>query len=91
MFYTGPHNIVRVICFRAYVSDPLSSIPILLVEIEQYGQLSGYKMNVNTSEALVLNAHVSPNIKASFNFRWPKKGIMHLGTKILQNLEIYCI
>ncbi len=35
---------------------------------------------LNKSEALVLNAHISTHIKASFNFRCPKEGITYLGT-----------
>lgn len=70
-----------------YVSDPLSSVPILMEEIKQYGNLSGYKINVNKTEALALNTHISPHIKASFHFRWPREGITYLGAKIPPNSD----
>lgn len=70
-----------------YVSDPLSSIPRLMDCLAKFGNLSGYKVNVNKTEALALNPLITHQIRASFSFKWPKCGITYLGTTIPQDLD----
>lgn len=49
--------------------------------------LSGYKVNVNKTEALALNLLITHQMRAAFSFKWPKDGISYLGTTITQNLD----
>lgn len=39
-----------------YISDPLSSIPAALSLRNQFGQISGYKLNLSKSEVFPTNA-----------------------------------
>lgn len=70
-----------------YVSDPLNSIPNLMGCFAKLGSLSGYKVNVNKTEALALNSLTTHQIIAAFSFKWPKEGISYLGTTITPNLD----
>lgn len=52
-----------------YVSDPLNSIPSLMECFAKFGTLSGYKVNVNKTEALALNSSTTHQIRAAFSFK----------------------
>lgn len=55
--------------------------------LAQFGNLSGCKVIVNKTEALVVNSFTTFQMRASFQFKWPKNGITYLGTTIPQDLD----
>ena len=40
-----------------YISDPATSVPALMRNLKEYGELSGYKINQSKSEAMMLVGH----------------------------------
>lgn len=70
-----------------YASNLLNTILVLMEEIKRYGNLLGFKINMNETEALALNCHISSHIKALFPFKWPKEGIKYLERTIPLNLD----
>lgn len=69
-----------------YVSNPSSSLPVILEILKQFGQLSGYKLNFGKSEAFAINNLVGklPNHVAPF--RWVDQGFKYLGIFITGSL-----
>lgn len=65
------------------MSDPVNSVP----KLKQFGRYSGYKINVNKTEALALNTHITPYIKTLLSFKCPNEGIKYLGNTIPADLD----
>lgn len=57
-----------------YVSNPSTSLPVILEILKQFGQLSGYKLNFGKSESFPINNLVGklPNHVAPF--KWVDQG-----------------
>ncbi len=70
-----------------YILDPLNSLLRLMESLAQFGNLSGYKVNVNRTEASALNSFITYQMRASFPFKWPKDGITYSSTTIPQDLD----
>lgn len=70
-----------------YITDPLSSIPKCNDCLTKFRNISGYKVNVNKTEALALNSLITHQVKASFSFKWPKKFITYLDTTIPHDID----
>lgn len=47
-----------------YISDPAKSIPNLMKCLDTFGLYSGYKINVNKTEAFPMNNFMSPQLKS---------------------------
>uniref|UniRef100_A0A8C6T8R1 Reverse transcriptase domain-containing protein n=1 Tax=Neogobius melanostomus TaxID=47308 RepID=A0A8C6T8R1_9GOBI len=65
-----------ILCF---VTDPTTSIPVLLNIINTFSKISGYKVNWNKSEALPLTSYCPKTLFQMGQFRWPREGIQYLG------------
>uniref|UniRef100_A0A3Q2PLN4 Reverse transcriptase domain-containing protein n=1 Tax=Fundulus heteroclitus TaxID=8078 RepID=A0A3Q2PLN4_FUNHE len=70
-----------------YLSDPKSTIPHLKKLIFQYGFYSGYKINIDKTEAMDVNDTIPDSIKIQSGFKWPKNGIKYLGIQIPPGLN----
>lgn len=70
-----------------YLREPISTIPYLKELISRYGYYSGYKVNVDKTEAMDVNSLVSENVKLQSGFKWPREGIKYLGIHIPQSLH----
>lgn len=69
--------------------NPVLSFPNLFCELELYGSLSYFKINLSKSEALGVAA---PNtllrmLKLSFKFKWTDQALKYLGTFIPADLS----
>ena len=65
-----------------FISDPVSSVPALMRNIEEYGELSGYQINQSKSEAMMLVGHWPVQLTGSVSFRWSYQGFRYLGIVI---------
>uniref|UniRef100_A0A3B5QZS0 Reverse transcriptase domain-containing protein n=1 Tax=Xiphophorus maculatus TaxID=8083 RepID=A0A3B5QZS0_XIPMA len=65
-----------------YLTEPKSTIPHLKELISQYGFYSGYKINIEKTEAMDVNGTISDFIKVQSGCKWPKNGIKYLGIQI---------
>lgn len=55
--------------------------------INMYSRMSGYKLNIQKSEAMILGDSVSPTVKNKFNWKWDPETIKYLGIVIPKNLD----
>uniref|UniRef100_A0A3P8TVH1 Reverse transcriptase domain-containing protein n=1 Tax=Amphiprion percula TaxID=161767 RepID=A0A3P8TVH1_AMPPE len=65
-----------------YISDPQTSIAPLLETLQQFGKVSGYKVNETKSEALMLVGNWPPELNREAHFKWPTQGFRYLGIMI---------
>uniref|UniRef100_A0A3Q3G6H4 Reverse transcriptase domain-containing protein n=1 Tax=Kryptolebias marmoratus TaxID=37003 RepID=A0A3Q3G6H4_KRYMA len=94
--YSSPQAAVKVNGFRSdstyaddvllYLAEPKSTIPHLKELISQYGFYSGYKINIEKTEAMDVNGTISDITKVQSGFKWPKSGIKYLGIYIPPSL-----
>ena len=70
------------------MSNPCTSLPVILEILKQFGQLSGYKLNFEKSELFAIN-----NLKKKFKlpnhvapFKWVDQGFKYLGIFITGSL-----
>ena len=61
---------------------PKSSVPALLSLVDDYGKLSGYKINWNKSEVIPLNVHTHSSDMNGLPFVWKPNGMKYLGVNI---------
>ncbi|XP_063818782.1 uncharacterized protein LOC135056932 [Pseudophryne corroboree] len=66
------------------LTQPQSSLPALYKIIEEYGSLSGYKINYSKSEAMLLHVpgDLRRSLQSSFDLRWQTNKIKYLGVYI---------
>ena len=65
-----------------YLTSPASSVPCLLDMIKTYGRYSGYKINIDKTEAMDIGGRIPQQTKSLFSFKWPSNGIKYLGIYI---------
>lgn len=70
-----------------YLTDIHNSVPVLLDEINRYGVLSGYKLNLNKTEAMEVDSNLEKDFKKLFNFKWDRTKVRYLGVTIPNNLD----
>lgn len=58
-----------------YLRKPIYTIPNLKELICRYGYYSGYKVNVDKTEAIDVNSLVPESVKLQSGFKWPREGI----------------
>jgi len=70
-----------------YLRDPNVTFPSLMSTLENFGQMSGYKLNVSKTQILSLNFTPNRAIKQQYRLEWGKDSIKYLGIVITRNLE----
>lgn len=73
-----------------YLTQPTESLPALLSTLEDFGLLSGYKLNVRKTQVLTFNYVPDRAIRDRFKSNWNSKSIKYLGVNLrLRSIEIY--
>ena len=63
-----------------FLSQPEISVPALIERVDWFSNFSGYKINLNKSEAMPLGSlRTIPNTMPSFPFKWSPSGFVYLG------------
>lgn len=62
-----------------YVADPDRSLHALLDLLETFGNLSGYKLNIQKTQILVFNYRPSVDLEQRLTIDWSQKAIKYLG------------
>ncbi len=62
-----------------FIENPLTSVPALLECLKNYGSVSGYKVNADKSEAMMISGHWPTQLDEEVSFRWSSKGFRYLG------------
>lgn len=70
-----------------YVSNPSTSLPIVLDILKQFGQLSGYKLNFGKSELFAINNLVGDLPDDIVPFKRVDNGFKYLGILITRSLS----
>lgn len=67
-----------------YLTQPQTSLPILMEKIHKFGFLSNFKMNYNKLELLPIHVPLSmwATLRQSFQFIWQEVSLPYLGTHI---------
>lgn len=70
-----------------YFQNPSETLSMLKTVLENYGNLSGYKVNITKIWLLPLNYKPSKEIRQKYNFKWDTKSIKYLRVLLTQNLD----
>ncbi len=69
-----------------FISDPVVSVPIILSILNQFGKISGYKINFHKSELFPVNSLANNLTHSLFPFRWAAEGFKYLGIFVTKSL-----
>ena len=61
-----------------FIENPVHSIPALLQNLNEYGLVSGYKVNQSKSEAMMMSGPWPSQLDDIVSFRGPKQGFRYL-------------
>ncbi len=70
-----------------YLTSPEKAVQQLMKTIEDYGEVSGYKLSENKCELLTIGKQVSQVLKDGYKIKWDTKKIRYLGINISKNLN----
>lgn len=62
-----------------FIKHPNTTIPRLMQCLKDYGDISGYKINQNKSEAMMISGMWPSQLNEIVSFRWSKVGFRYLG------------
>ena len=69
-----------------YLAQPTHSLPKLMQAFEQYGQLSGYTINMSKTQILSYNYCPPREIKSSYPLTWQTESFKYLGINLPKDL-----
>lgn len=69
------------------LQDPDRSFPKLMTNLEDFGQHSGYKINITKTQVLPLNYSPQQEIIDKYNLNWTKTSFKYLGVVITKDLD----
>lgn len=70
-----------------YLSSPNTSFPALMTTLTTYGQLLGYKTNIQKTQVITFNYRPGQVIRDKYKINWDSKSIKYLGVNLPQDLE----
>ncbi|KAM4706987.1 17-beta-hydroxysteroid dehydrogenase type 3 [Discoglossus pictus] len=72
------------------LTNPLQSVPAMMSLVETFGVISGLKMNIDKTEAILAQSPqtLSNTLKTQHPFAWPEKHINYLGIKITPEITV---
>lgn len=68
-----------------FIKNPLLSIPALMQCLHKYSSVSGYKINENESEAMMISGNWPIQLNENVSFHWSKQDFMYLGIVLTAN------
>uniref|UniRef100_A0A671TVT9 Reverse transcriptase domain-containing protein n=1 Tax=Sparus aurata TaxID=8175 RepID=A0A671TVT9_SPAAU len=69
-----------------FLGQPTNSLPKLMQSFEYFGQLSGYKININKTQLLKYNYSPPDEIKSKYHLTWETEYFKYLGVIIPKDL-----
>lgn len=70
-----------------YLQNPNTTFPKLLKIMEDYGLMSGYKLNITKTQVLSLNYKPNKVMRKQYKLGWDAKTIKYLGVLITQEVD----
>ena len=71
----------------AFLQDPNTIFTKLVTIMEEYGLMSGYKLNMSKTQFLTFNYKLNKEIRKRYNLNWNAKSIKYLGVLITQDFD----
>lgn len=68
------------------VTQPTQMLPKLMTLLEEFGFISGYKINVNKTQVLTFNYDPPTWIRTTYNWNWNAQSINYLGVSLPRDL-----
>ncbi|CAJ1058984.1 unnamed protein product [Xyrichtys novacula] len=70
-----------------YLQNPNSTFTKLVKITEEYGSMSGYKLNMSKTQVLTFNYKPNKKFRKKYNLNWNARSIKYLGVIITQELD----
>ena len=70
-----------------YLQSPNITLPKLMQIMQEYGAMSGYRLNVSKTQVLSLNYEPNKEIRSRFKLNWKAESIKYLGVLITQRAD----
>lgn len=75
-----------------YITKPNLTFPKLMTGLENYGALSGYKLNVQKTQVLTFNFCPSSSLVGKYNLKWETDHIRYLGVNLPKDItKLTCL
>lgn len=71
-----------------FIKELVTSVPALLNNMNEYGEISGYLTNETKSIALMLSGEVPLGLKEKVQFKWTTKGFRYLGSIVTPDTPV---
>lgn len=72
------------------ITNPTQTLPALMELINEYGSMSGYKININKTQVLTLNYSPPIEIRNQYTWNWEADSIKYLGVLLTKDLSRIC-
>lgn len=69
-----------------YLEEPEKSFNGLMTLLKEFGNLSGYKLNISKTQVMTLNFTASTNLQNGYYLIWESQGIKYLGVTVTKEL-----
>ena len=70
-----------------FLEEPEKSFIGLMTLLEDFGKLSGYKLNILKTQVMTLNCSAPRNLQDKFNLKWEANSIRYLGINLIKDLS----
>lgn len=70
-----------------YSTIIIQSLPLVMGEIKHYSNISGYKLNTNKSEAMVIGEPIFQDIQVKQRFKWEQGNLKYLGVIVPRDIN----
>uniref|UniRef100_A0A8C5ERI4 Reverse transcriptase n=1 Tax=Gouania willdenowi TaxID=441366 RepID=A0A8C5ERI4_GOUWI len=71
----------------SYLQKPDTALPLLMSIFDDYGKMSGYKVNINKTQILPIMYKASKEIRQLYKLKWKAQSIRYLGVVLTQDLS----
>uniref|UniRef100_A0A3B5QUX2 Reverse transcriptase domain-containing protein n=1 Tax=Xiphophorus maculatus TaxID=8083 RepID=A0A3B5QUX2_XIPMA len=70
-----------------YLQNPDITLPKVMSALTEFGQLSGYSLNITKTQVLAINYSPSKFIRKNYGLKWDAKKLKYLGVFVSQDLD----
>ena len=70
-----------------FLSQPSTSLPVLMSSMDMFGKLSGYKINIQKTQVLTFNFNPPYDLVTKYNLSCNKKSMKYLGINLTQDIS----
>ena len=70
-----------------FLKEPEESFGGLMALLDDFGKLSGYKLNISKTQVMTLNFNAPRNLRDKYNLRWEAGSLKYLGINLTKDLS----